>query len=156
MNTYKCCMCKKEFSGIPAWDNAAGLYCPECRAEVRRRMAEGNRNRARNLKEECIWCGEPLSAVRVRVHGQDRESVNTCTECETHRAWLLKCIRAGDRPAKYVARVEEREAGKRKEREIRYAATQKTKPSESAVPENDARLKRVEKMLNNLMRKLGE
>ena len=153
MNSYNCCMCKRTFTGTPAWKNAAGDFCPECRAEVMKRMAEGNRNRVRNSPGGCIWCGRPLH--EVRYHGKDRESVNTCADCETHRAWLLKCIRVSDRPAKYVARVEEREAEGRKEREIRAAAKPVQLPLQPQPTESEARLARVEKMLNTLMVQLG-
>lgn len=153
MNSYNCCMCKRTFTGTPAWKNAAGDFCPECRAEVMKRMAEGNRNRVRNSPDGCIWCGRPLH--KVRYHGKDRESVNTCADCETHRAWLLKCIRVSDRPAKYVARVEEREAEGRKEREIRAAAKPVQLPLQPQPTESEARLARVEKMLNTLMVQLG-
>jgi len=146
-------MCKRTFTGTPAWKNAAGDFCPECRAEVMKRMAEGNRNRVRNSPDGCIWCGRPLH--EVRYHGKDRESVNTCADCETHRAWLLKCIRVSDRPAKYVARVEEREAEGRKEREIRAAAKPVQLPLQPQPTESEARLARVEKMLNTLMVQLG-
>ena len=153
MNSYNCCMCKRTFTGTPAWKNAAGDFCPECRAEVMKRMAEGNRNRVRNSPDGCIWCGRPLH--EVRYHGKDRESVNTCADCETHRAWLLKCIRVSDRPAKYVARVEEREAEGRKEREIRAPAKPVQLPLQPQPTESEARLARVEKMLNTLMVQLG-
>ena len=153
MNIYNCCMCKKAFTGVPAWKNAAGDFCPECRAEVMKRVAEANRNRVRTSPEGCIWCGEPLK--EVRYHGKDHKSVNTCAECEKHREWLLKCIRVSDHPAKYVARVENREAGERKEREIRAAARPVPMPSQPVVTESEARLARVEKMLNTLMEQLG-
>jgi len=153
MNSYICCMCKKTFAGEPAMRNNAGRFCPECNMRLRARIAEGCRNRVRTSQECCIWCGEQIK--HVRDHGSDRESVNICKACETHRAWLLKCIRVSDRPAKYVARVEAREAVDRKAREIRAVEKPVQIPSRPIVAESGERLARVEMMLNKLMEQLG-
>jgi len=90
-----------------------------------------------------------------RNHGDDYESVSICTGCENHGSWLLKCIRVSDHPAKYVARVEAREAGKRKERKIRAADKQVPEPPKPVITESEERLARVEKMLTVLMEQLG-
>ena len=133
--------------------NNAGSFCPECNMRLRARIAEGCRNRVRTSQGCCIWCGEQIK--HVRDHGSDRKSVNICTACETHRAWLLKCIRVSDHPAKYVARVEAREAGARKERKIRAADKQVPGPPKPVIMESEERLARVEKMLTVLMEQLG-
>lgn len=153
MNSYICCMCKKTFEGEPAMRNNAGRFCPECNMRLRARIAEGCRNRVRTSPEGCIWCGELIKDNRN--HGDDHESVNICTACENHRSWLLKCIRVSDRPAKYVARVEAREAGARKERKIRAADKQVPVPPKPVIMESEERLARVEKMLTVLMEQLG-
>jgi len=153
MNSYICCMCKKTFEGEPAMRNNAGRFCPECNMRLRARIAEGCRNRVRTSPEGCIWCGELIKDNRN--HGDDYESVNICTACENHRSWLLKCIRVSDHPAKYVARVEAREAGKRKERKIRAADKQVPEPPKPVITESEERLARVEKMLTVLMEQLG-
>ena len=117
-------------------------------------MAEGNRNKAKTEHGGCLWCGEPV--VNTRNHGSDRDSVNICAKCENLRDnWLLKCIRASEHPAKYVARVETREAIGRKEREIKASAKHAPTAPPPVLTESDAWVARVEKMLTSLMQQLG-
>ena len=153
---YTCGMCKKSVEGEVAFKNAAGSFCPECKAIIHARAAEGARARRAALNGHCIWCCEKITPDKMQS-GKDDE--NVCQPCTTRRDWLLKAIRLSDRPARYVARTEERERPMREEREKATQAAQAAKPTVTATDalpnEAEARLRRLELMLNKLTQALG-
>jgi len=149
---YTCSMCKKTTDGDVAFKNAAGSFCAECKAIIHSRAAQASKARAHVLGGFCIWCGEKITAATMQT-GKDDE--NVCQPCTTRRDWLLKAIRLSDRPARYVARTEERE---RPMREERAKATQVANmPLFEKTTHNDAetRLRRLEEMIGKLTNALG-
>jgi DNA-directed RNA polymerase subunit RPC12/RpoP len=150
---YTCSMCKNETEGKVAFKNGAGSFCPECKAIIHARSAEGVRARSAALNGHCVWCGEKITPSKMQVGKEDE---NVCYPCTTRRDWLLKAIRLSDRPARYVARTEERERPMREEREKAAQAAAQPKPVAENVPnEQEARLRRLELMLNKLTQALG-
>ena len=150
METYTCCMCKESFGGTPAWENNCGVFCPKCKQDVHERAKAGYKARKNAVNGYCIWCGQQITEATK----QSGKNVNVCMPCENRREWLLTAIRLSERPARYVARVEEREAPLRAERE---KIMQNSEPAKAhAMPsEQDARLARLERMMNKLVESLG-
>ena len=149
---YTCGMCKKSVEGEVAFKNGAGSFCPECKAVIHARAAEGARARSAALNGHCVWCGEKITPATMQA-GKDDE--NVCQPCTTRRDWLLKAIRLSDRPARYFARTEERERPMREEREKAMQAAKPPVSAETAPNEAEARLRRLELMLNKLTQALG-
>ena len=149
---YTCSMCKKAVEGEVAFKNGAGSFCPECKAIIHARAAEGARARSAALNGHCVWCGEKITLATMQA-GKDNE--NVCQPCTTRRDWLLKAIRQSDRPARYVARTEERERPMREEREKAMQAAKPPVAAETVPNEAEARLRRLELMLNKLTQALG-
>ena len=148
---YTCSMCKKATEGEVAFKNGAGSFCPECKAIIHARAAEGARARSAALNGHCVWCGEKITPANMQA-GKDDE--NVCQPCTTRRDWLLKAIRLSDRPARYVARTEERERPMREEREKAMQAAKPPVAAETVPNEAEARLRRLELMLNKLTQAL--
>ena len=96
----------------------------------------------------CRWCGEEIKP------GEQR-SLNVCQPCETKRVWLLRSIRLSDHPAKYVARVEEREGPIRERNAAKVATEKPTVKAESVNSDQDARLRRVEFIVEKLAKEFG-
>ena len=146
---YTCNRCKKAFENEPAMVNGAGSFCAECEVHRKMKMAEAMKKRVEERDGGCVWCGTKLKP------DEQRDAV--CRDCQTNRDWLLKCIRHTEHVAKYVA---SREVAERESREARIAAqksTVVTQPTTNGDPSNaEARLLRMETMLNKLMTALGE
>jgi len=147
---FKCVFCKKEFTGEPAMRNGSGAYCEECKAELVRRMCVGNQARRENFDGCCLWCGEKLTSANIQP-GKDNPGV--CRSCDTHRDWLLACIRHSDKPAKYVSRVEAKEGILREARnaEKKQSATQNIDTGKEAL----TRLTRLENIIGKLASEFG-
>jgi hypothetical protein len=152
---YTCGMCKKRVEGEVALKNGAGSFCSECHAIIRERSAEGMRARSAALNGHCIWCGEKITKANPAGGGGSHASVNVHLACERNRDWALKCIRHSDRIARYVARTEERERPLREEREKAMRAAKPSIAAESVPSDDEARLRRLELMLNKLTQALG-
>lgn len=151
---YTCGMCKKSVEGEVAFKNGAGSFCPECKAIIHARAAEGARARSAKLNGNCVWCGEKITPSDPA--GKSHEACNIHVACEARRDWILKCIRFSDKLAKYVARTEERERPMREEREKALQSAKPTVVATEAMPnEAEARLRRLELMLNKLTQALG-
>ena len=150
---YTCNMCKKSVEGEVAFKNGAGSFCPGCKAIIHARAAEGMRARSASHNGHCVWCGEKITPATMQAGKEDE---NVCQPCTTRRDWLLKAIRLSDRPARYVARTEERERPMREEREKATRAAKPTVSAAESVPsESEARLLRLELMMNKLTQALG-
>ena len=141
---YKCKRCKQSFETQPAVTNGAGSFCADCEAYRKARQAAELKSRVEDRNGGCVWCGSQLTA------DEQRDSV--CAGCQSNRDWLLRCIRHTEHVSKYVA---SREAAERETRAARIAA-QKTTQTNSDPSNAEARLLRMEKMLNKLMTALGE
>lgn len=151
---YTCGMCKKSVEGEVAFANNAGNFCRECKAIIHARAAEGTRARSAALNGHCVWCGEKITPKAPA--GKSHKGCNIHLACEARRDWILKCIRFSDKLAKYVARTEERELPMREERKKAMQAAKPTVAAAEAVPnEAEARLRRLELMLNKLTQTLG-
>ncbi len=153
---YNCSRCKNTFADEPALSNACGSFCGQCKADIHASSVESNKGRTKKLSGFCVWCGEKLTPNIVHA---SHEGDNVCKSCELRREWLLKAIRLSDRPSKYVARVEDRERPLREEREnARKAIAETNKPKaleSSGTTESEARLLRLEGMLDKLTKALG-
>ena len=152
---YKCSMCKIRHDGEPAFVNACGKFCASCKAKIHERAAEGTRKQSLKFNGRCIWCGEMITEETKQPRANNSD--NVCQPCALRRDWLLNAIRLSDRPAKYVAHREERERPMREERQRVIEATQQEKPAIAVAEpsETEARLMRLEKMLNKLTSALG-
>lgn len=163
MYVYKCVMCKKDFSGEPALKNAIGCFCFECRRIMKERQAVGTKKRYKNRHCDggcyCAWCGKKITNENAyHSTAEDKNRLHgVCRECQNHRDWLLKCIRLSDRPSMYIKFVEEREAPKRIEREalLKAQAVTIVETNNSNSKNDEARLLRIEKMLNRLTNEFG-
>ena len=149
---YTCGMCKKSVEGEVAFKNGAGSFCQSCKAIIHARAAEGARARIAALDGHCVWCGQKITPATMQP---GKENDHVCQPCTTRRDWLLKAIRLSDRPARYVARTEERERPMREEREKAMQAFQPPVAAETVPNEAEARLRRLELMLNKLTQALG-
>ena len=149
---YTCSMCKKATDGDVAFKNAAGSFCKECKAIIHSRAAEASKARSHAPNGCCRWCGEKITTATMQT-GKDDEHV--CQPCTTRRDWLLNAIRHSDRPARYVARTEERERPMREERAKAMQAA--NMPLFEGTAHNDAetRLRRLELMIGKLTNALG-
>lgn len=150
---YKCSMDGNNHDGEPALKNACGTFCPECKAKIHAKAAEGVKERIESLNGCCIWCGEKIT--EANPSGKSHEGCNIHETCEQKRDWVLKCIRHSDKMAKYVARTEERERPMREEREKAKRSAEQPTMAETVPTEQEARLRRVELMLNKLVNSLG-
>jgi len=149
--SYQCVMCHKAMDGEPALKNGAGTFCPPCREVIRTRLAEAMaaRRQARlgpDGRPTCTWCGRAIKDGQAGV----------CQTCDGHRDWVLKTVRRTDRLARYVARIEEKEAPERTAREQLREQTRRRfeeqKPLPLAAPDPVAqRLERVEAMLAKML-----
>ena len=150
---YTCTGCKKQFADSPAITNACGSFCAQCKAQMIEKSANSRHETSRALNGCCLWCGEKITP-ELALSGHPDE--NVCKLCRGHREWLLKVIRLSDRPIKYANRTEERERPLREEREKFMIATAKTKSAVATeTTESDARLLRLEGMLDKLTKALG-
>lgn len=140
---YKCAHCEEYFSGAPALKNACGVFCAECKSKMMKGLKGPNTFFMGTPKGVCVWCGGP-------VDSPDKQRV--CRKCDRNREWLLRCIRNGSYPARYVARVEKREALERAKREENKAekrtAVPTSAPDQSNVVEH--RLIRIENSMATL------
>lgn len=161
---YTCKMCKGMFGGEPALKNAAGEFCFECKATIRARIADGTRARGLALNGCCMWCGEKITDKNRVARANDpdkRGEKHVCSDCSVNRDWLLKCIRFSDKASKYAARAEDREREGREERNKRQSENRsvcdviKESQFQGQPSEQEARLSRVEMMLNKLTQALG-
>ncbi len=148
---YTCSMCKKETDGEVAFKNAAGTFCRECKSTIHARAAEASRSRD-TANGCCRWCGEKITPA-TRQAGKHDE--NVCQPCCTKRDWLLKAIRLSDRPARYVARTEEREGPMREERAKAMKTANMPLFEEAAKNDAESRLRRLELMIGKLTNALG-
>jgi len=153
---FKCCVCKREFEGQPALSNGVGNFCDDCKVEMQKKSRQAMQRQKEQASNICYFCGEPITnrnpAYGNEDSGYKRHAHSRCCQ---NRDWLLKCIRASDRIAKYVAKREERERPKREERsrrqhhiEAQAKLTQQT-PSE-AKPQPDAHMQTQENRLNQI------
>lgn len=125
----------------------------------------------------CGWCGKilnELNAARPREFITRERERNIHAKCEDGREWLLECIRYSDHAAKYVARVEAREAPLRAQR--RQLKSQLTVPelpllnsqpapapsapveaeiSAAVQRDMERRMVNLENMLSKLVKELG-
>ncbi len=147
---FKCVFCKKEFTGEPVMRNGSGAYCKECKDELVRRMRIASQARRENFDGCCVWCGKKLTSENIR-RGKNNSGV--CRSCDTHREWLLACIRHSDKPAKYVSRVEDKECILREARNAkkRQSAPQHIDTGKEALD----RLSRLENILGKLASEFG-
>jgi DNA-directed RNA polymerase subunit RPC12/RpoP len=145
--SYECVMCHKAMDGEPALKNGAGTFCPPCREVIRVRLAEAMEHRrqarlAPDGRPTCTWCGRAIKDGQAGV----------CQPCDSHRDWVLKTVRRTDRLARYVARIEEKEAPERSAREMARRRAEEQKPLPLAAPDPVAqRLERVEAMLAKML-----
>ena len=116
MENFKCAMCKNTFPGKPALRNAAGVFCLKCKREIRERVVAG----MPQWDGLCPWCGCKINEKNRCSSGGDHEK-HVCKTCDSNRSWLLTCIRHSEKAAKYVERIEEREAPQRQERAKKQA-----------------------------------
>ena len=169
---FTCTMCKEEISGEPVLVNAAGSFCADCNREVNDRKTAGIRRhygRTNNnpdmeldmrMGDTCAWC---LKEINKANPPSLRTTALIHRGCDSHRNWLLECIRVSDRPYEYVARVEEREKPKRVQREVEKrlaeAEQEKTVSVEVSAQEDNRnenpRMDRLEKMMEILIREFG-
>ena len=153
---YTCSKCKKEFEDLPAFNNACGSFCNGCKAEIHAASAAGLREKNKaTYNGHCVWCGDCLNETNMQSGKTDE---NVCQSCAKKRDWLLKAIRLSDRPYKYVSRTEERERPQREERNrmIIAANAKQEKPLQPELPSDaEARMRRLELMLNKLTSALG-
>jgi len=151
---YTCSMCKQQFDGDAAFKNACGEFCADCKATIHARSSRGAKERNQAMKGHCLWCGERITPAKMQA-GKDDE--NVCLPCSTRRDWLLRAIRLSDRPAKYVARTEERERPLREERQkvMRSASHRNPEEAGAAADGQEQRLCRLEAMLTKLTQSLG-
>jgi hypothetical protein len=144
----QCSCCKKEMIS-PKITNAAGSFCEACYNDW---VAKGRQTRERNKAMYggyCIWCGDRITPDIMQKHFPD---ANVCQPCCNRRDWLLAAIRLSDHPAKYVARIEEKEKEGREQREKIIMSAEK--PA-NAPSDDEARLRRIELMLNKFSKALG-
>jgi DNA-directed RNA polymerase subunit RPC12/RpoP len=151
---YQCVRCKKEFDGEPALENRAGKFCQDCRDFIFDKMRQGMQRRSAELNGVCLWCGDNITSSNVMA---GRENEHVCKRCDKNREWVLKCIRISDRPAKYVARVEAKEAPDRIEREKRRERDKELTSAvvDSLPSEVEVRVKKMEDLLTRLANELG-
>lgn len=113
MSIYKCSMCKKDLTGPAALVNAAGRFCEECFDVIKKRISDSKIE----WDGRCPWCGSIINESNKYTSGAG--DAHVCKTCSMNRSWLLSCIRHSDRPAKYTARIEDREAPNRAKRELK-------------------------------------
>lgn len=109
----------------------------------------------------CSWCGVKINNTNSRI---DHER-NVCKKCEENRGWLLNSIRFSDKASKYIIKTEEREKPLRESRELEAKVKEEQekevdlflkKEVITAIPnDQEARMMRLEKMLNKLTSALG-
>jgi DNA-directed RNA polymerase subunit RPC12/RpoP len=150
---YTCSRCKKDFDGEPFFKNAAGTFCQQCKKYIMDRMKEARITSNNALRGICLWCGEKITSENSLSASHDDEHV--CRRCAKNRDWMLRCIRYSDRPAKYVARIEEKEAPARKAREIESENIRNSLKVNEIPNAIDYRLDRLEKLLFKLSDELG-
>ena len=154
---YTCSMCKQAKEGEVAFKNGAGSFCRQCKKIIHARAAEGFRARRAALKGRCVWCGEEITPHNPA--GKSHKGCSIHVQCEARRDWILQCIRFSDKLVKYVVRTEERERPMREERQKqKEMMAEKPKLVEYAgrsTNEAEARLLRLERMLNKLTQALG-
>ena len=138
--TYQCSMCKESQDGEPVFVNGAGQFCSNCKSEIHRRAGDAMRKRRSDL---CRWCECVLTPENSNQ--SPSRDIGVCKECCSRRDWLLKCIRLSDRPARYVARTEERE---KQERDARIAARSANLQPTSRQNGDSSRLDRLELMID--------
>lgn len=156
---YTCKKCHKEFNDEPARKNATGMYCLACHEAITAKIVATNtQRRIDSYDGKCTWCGAQKSELNM--------SNRVCNSCIEHRAWLLKCIRFSRVANDYVKSVEEREKVARQTRmeeeakrqaeiqAVQAAIVASVKPS-AQVSDTEARMLRMEKMLNKLTTSLG-
>jgi hypothetical protein len=102
---YTCVRCKEEFEGNAPLINGVGEFCNGCKDVIRIKSSITRKNK--NPENRCIWCNKKIALDSLQW--QQERGTSVCNTCEKNRQWLLECIRFSDRPAKYVARVEEKE-----------------------------------------------
>lgn len=170
---WKCCRCKRTFSATgPRMTNGAGKFCKDCHAAMVAASAAKNRARYAALNGNCLWCANPIPAGELASPKarEESESVHVCKACANHVSWMLSRIRQSDRLAKYAASRENREAPKRRARELAAQAEQEQQkaaqntPSATvsqqkdmrAITETEARISSIEAKLDRLLHALGE
>ncbi len=153
---YRCNMCKQVKEGEPAFKNGAGLFCEQCKTIIHERAKTALEKKVAERAGNCVWCGELITSANAQ---KGKEDEHVCLRCEKNRDWLLKAVRWSERPARYVARIEERERPLREEREkakaMQEAAQPKLKLDNLELPGQEDRLRRVELLLSKLTEALG-
>jgi hypothetical protein len=124
--------------------NNAGSFCPDCESQRKLRVTESQKKRIRDLDNCCLWCGDKVEDYKI---GSDD---HICEGCKRMRDRLLKCIRNSGRVARYVSIREEAEALNRKARIAAKNEAKKEVTTESMPTETEARLLRMERMLNQI------
>ena len=150
---YTCCMCKNEFAGNPYNVNGVGAFCAHCEKERINRVKAAQAN-SPEWDRRCIYCGEIVTEQTAAKGGRDGHENHYHKKCDSNRGWILKCIRHSPKLAEYVQKTEKKEAPLRDERKKLEQVSKKSQielqlqPTQSTVP--DARLDRMERMLNKL------
>ena len=154
---YYCNMCKVNKDGEPRLSNNAGNFCQECFDEIQRRKIEGQKKHNNIIDGCCSWCGEPINEEQDAYEKLNGATNNVHRVCRKNREWLLKCIRFSAHSAKYVARIEKREAPIRKRKEKQLLAINSTvgtveqenrlKVQEEQIKQQAVRLEQLERIL---------
>jgi len=98
---FKCCMCKKHFSGNPKRKNAAGDFCDVCNKEIIRRARKSKDSKDHSSGDAtCPYCKRKVTDAN-RVKGKSNKNIHQ--SCAGKLRWVLSCIRKGDRMFKYVS-----------------------------------------------------
>ncbi len=154
----KCCHCKliKPRSEYRLTNNC-GEWCNDCWDAISKKRLDARLKKDAATNGICKYCGRPAE------YSADNYTTHVCALTTKMRAHILDCIRYSDLLARHVAAMEEREAPARLERKKAEAASLAVKIV-SPLPEigqsipttQEARMARIELMLNKLMKGLGE
>lgn len=156
---FTCNKCRQPSNGEPHKQGVGSgpnrsiyLYCDTCwREQVEKRLV-GLReyHAARAANPVCPYCRQP-------VKGPETNEGYVCASCRSWRDYALVLIRAAPKAAQYIAACELREAEGRAARDAAAAKAAETRqPSlPSQAGDHEARMARMEKLLNKLAADLG-
>ena len=156
---FKCCGCKKMTAGEPAMANNAGMFCITCKANLHEKARVARADIRKEISGICKYCG-------TTKKGQILPDQIVCTECIKWRDRSLVLIRHSDVAALYINKAEGREVeGRLARNEAKRAEVKRVEaevvevlgnPIPPAIPAPVDRLARLEKMMENLLKNLGE
>ena len=153
-----CCHCKKTKPRSECrLTNKCGDWCLECWDAIAKKRLESRLKKDAATNGVCKYCGRP---AELRA---ENDTTHVCSLTTKMRVHILECVRYSDVLARYVAATEDREAPERLIRKKAEAASLAVKIA-SPLPEvvqsipttQEARMARIELMLNKLMKGLGE